>query len=107
MTHVQRDLQRNVEQAQHSAQHQLNRQAAVFVERAHTAGLARPMAGQGPPPLSVLPQPSADQSSGEQRDRQEIDSWQRSVESTLQSALDLFDADRTVRCADLGRKPLH
>ncbi len=100
MTRAQGDLQRSLEQAQHIAQHLQNQQAAVFAERAHLGGSARPVAGQVPPPLSVLPQPSADQSSGEQRDKQDVDSWRHAVESALQSMLDLFDADRTVCCSE-------
>ena len=95
--HMQLGVQHSLEQAQHSAEHQQNQQAAVFALRTRVVGSAASDAGEHLPLTSAVLQSDADQSSGELRESQDIRSWQHAVQTALQSALDLFDADRTVR----------
>ena len=94
------ELQRGLEQAQHSTQHLHNRQAAMLAERSRMPGLAQHAASWTAP---VQSQSSPQHSPGEQRDSQDADvnGWRLSVETALQSALDLYEADHTVRLSSL------
>ena len=98
---MQVELQRGLEQVQHSALHLQHRQAALLTERSRMPGLA-PAAASHTAPSSVAGQ---HQHSGEQQNSQgtDVSSWQQSVEAALQTALDLLDADRTVRPCALRR----
>ena len=84
------ELQQGLEQAQLSAHHLRQWQAARLTERGRMPGLAASAASL---PASTPAQ------SDEQQDSQGTDSesWRQAVEGALQNALDLFDADRTVR----------
>jgi len=93
------ELQRGLEQAQHSAHHLQQWQSARLTERGRMPGLAASAASLS---ASTPVQSSQHQHSDEQQNSQGTDdeSWRQAVEGALQNALDLFDADRTVRlCA--------